>query len=58
LLKLAALLVFGALISPAFLGEIEWTGWAFAVLALVLARPVASGLRSGGPYSSRGNRQR
>ncbi len=39
--KLAALLVFGALISPAFLGEIPWTGYAFAVLALVVARPVA-----------------
>lgn len=50
LLKLAALLVFGALISPAFLGEISWTGWAFAVLAIVIARPVAlwvSFLRSG-----------
>jgi NhaP-type Na+/H+ or K+/H+ antiporter len=41
LLKLAALLVFGALISLPFLGEISWTGWAFAVLALVLARPLA-----------------
>ena len=41
MLKLAALLVFGALISPAFLAEIPWTGWVFAVLALVLARPVA-----------------
>jgi NhaP-type Na+/H+ or K+/H+ antiporter len=41
LLKLAALFVFGALISPTFLGEIAWTGWVFAVLALVVARPVA-----------------
>ncbi|MEU9844055.1 cation:proton antiporter [Actinomadura sp. NPDC048032] len=50
LLKLAALLVFGALLSPAFLGDVGWTGWAFAVLALVVARPVAiwvSFLRSG-----------
>jgi NhaP-type Na+/H+ or K+/H+ antiporter len=50
LLKLAALLVFGALISPAFLGEISWAGWAFAVLAIFVARPVAlwlSFLRSG-----------
>ncbi|KAB2340170.1 cation:proton antiporter [Actinomadura rudentiformis] len=50
LLKLAALLVFGALISPAFLGEVSVSGWVFAVLALVLARPVAlwvSFLRSG-----------
>lgn len=48
--KLAALLVFGALISVEFLGEISWTGWVFAVLAIVLARPVAlwlSFLRSG-----------
>jgi sodium/hydrogen antiporter len=41
LLKLAALLVFGALISPQFLAEVPWTGWVFAVLALVVARPVA-----------------
>ncbi|GAA4240324.1 cation:proton antiporter [Actinomadura meridiana] len=41
LLKLAALLVFGALLSPAFLGDVGWTGWAFAVLALVVARPLA-----------------
>ncbi|MEU1845253.1 cation:proton antiporter [Micromonospora sediminicola] len=50
LLKLAALLVFGALISPGFLGEIPWTGWVFALLAIVVARPVAlwvSFLRSG-----------
>ncbi|GLL06926.1 cation:proton antiporter [Dactylosporangium matsuzakiense] len=49
-LKLAALLVFGALLSPAFFGGIGWTGWLFAVLALVVARPVAlwlSFLRSG-----------
>jgi NhaP-type Na+/H+ or K+/H+ antiporter len=39
--KLAALLVFGALLTPAFFGDIAWTGWVFAVLALVVARPVA-----------------
>ncbi len=44
LLKLAAILVFGALISPAFLGEISLTGYAFGLLALVLARPVAIAL--------------
>jgi len=44
LLKLAALLVFGALISPAFLGEISLRGYAFALAALVVARPVAIGL--------------
>ncbi|MEU4575605.1 cation:proton antiporter [Nonomuraea sp. ATR24] len=48
--KLAALLVFGALITPALLGAVGWAGWLFAVLALVVARPVAiwlSFLRSG-----------
>ncbi|MEU4235237.1 cation:proton antiporter [Nonomuraea sp. NPDC026600] len=41
LFKLAALLVFGALITPALLGSVGWTGWLFAILALVLARPAA-----------------
>ncbi len=41
LLKLVAILVFGALISPAFLGEIPALGYLFAVLALVVARPAA-----------------
>ncbi|MGS2617093.1 cation:proton antiporter [Micromonospora sp. LZ34] len=41
LFKLAALLVFGALISFQFLGEINWSGWVFAVLAIVVARPAA-----------------
>ncbi len=42
LLKLAAILVFGALITPGFLfQEISLNGWVFAVLALLLARPVA-----------------
>ncbi|TDC04312.1 sodium:proton antiporter [Nonomuraea longispora] len=41
LLKLGALLVFGALITPALLGSVGWQGWVFAILALVLARPVA-----------------
>jgi sodium/hydrogen antiporter len=50
LFKLAALLVFGALISWEFLAEISWQGWLFAVLAIFVARPVAlwlSFLRSG-----------
>jgi NhaP-type Na+/H+ or K+/H+ antiporter len=50
LFKLAALLVFGALISVEFLAEISWTGWIFALLAIFVARPVAlwiSFLRSG-----------
>ncbi|GAA1803900.1 cation:proton antiporter [Luedemannella flava] len=41
LLKLGALLLFGALLSPAFLADLPWTAWVFAVLALVVARPVA-----------------
>ncbi|WP_182909350.1 sodium:proton antiporter [Microbispora sp. H13382] len=41
LFKLGALLVFGALISPALLGSVGWAGWVFAILALVVARPVA-----------------
>ena len=41
LLKLAALLVFGALMSPSFLAEIPWSGYLFAVLVLFLARPLA-----------------
>lgn len=41
LLKLAALLVFGASISPEFLGEIPLAGWVFALVTLLLVRPVA-----------------
>jgi len=41
LFKLVAILVFGALISPAFLSEIPASGYLFAVMALVVARPVA-----------------
>ncbi len=41
LLKLAAVFVFGALISPGFLAEIPVSGYAFAVAALVLIRPAA-----------------
>ncbi|MEZ5191916.1 MAG: cation:proton antiporter [Nocardioides sp.] len=41
LLKLLALLLFGALITPDFLGEVSVAGYAFAVLAIVVARPVA-----------------
>ena len=41
LLKLAALLVFGTLITPDFLGQISFGGWVFAVMAIVVARPLA-----------------
>lgn len=43
-LKLAALLVFGALISPQFLGEIPPLGYVFAGLVLFAVRPVALSL--------------
>ena len=41
LLKLAALLVFGSLISPKFLGAIAAPGYLFAFLAIVAVRPIA-----------------
>jgi sodium/hydrogen antiporter len=41
LLKLAALLVFGVLISPAFLAETPASGYLFAVLAIVAVRPLS-----------------
>ncbi|MGK2947327.1 MAG: cation:proton antiporter [Acidimicrobiales bacterium] len=44
LLKLGALIVFGALISIRFLGEIGISGYGFAALALFAARPIALGL--------------
>ncbi len=44
LLKLAALLLFGALISPSFLAEISISGYMFAALALLLVRPAALGV--------------
>ncbi len=44
LLKLAALLVFGALISPGFLTDIPLSGYVFAAAALLVARPASLGL--------------
>ena len=41
MLKLAAILLFGVLISITFLGEVSFGGYAFAVLALLLIRPLA-----------------
>jgi NhaP-type Na+/H+ or K+/H+ antiporter len=41
LIKLLAILMFGALISPALLADVPWTGYLFGVLLLVFARPVA-----------------
>ncbi|HEX9831810.1 MAG TPA: cation:proton antiporter, partial [Mycobacterium sp.] len=55
LLKLAALLVFGMLITPTFLfGEIPWQGWVFAVLAIVVARPLALAVSFVGSQLPRG----
>jgi len=44
LLKLAAVLVFGSLISISFLGDIGLRGYFFAALALFAARPLALGI--------------
>ena len=41
LLKLAALLVFGALLSPRFLTEVSISGYLFGILALFAVRPTA-----------------
>ncbi|MEZ5258743.1 MAG: cation:proton antiporter [Ilumatobacteraceae bacterium] len=41
LLKLGALMMFGALISPDILGAFDWRGYAFAAVALFAVRPVA-----------------
>jgi NhaP-type Na+/H+ or K+/H+ antiporter len=48
LLKLAALLLFGALMSPQFLAEIGWGGYLFALLVLFLARPLSLSLALAG----------
>jgi NhaP-type Na+/H+ or K+/H+ antiporter len=44
LLKLAAILLFGALISVAFLREISLSGYLFAALTLTIVRPAALGI--------------
>lgn len=56
LMKLLAILMFGALISPALLADVPWTGYLFGVLLLVLARPLAvelSLIGSGMPWEER-----
>lgn len=56
LLKLAALLAFGALMSPALLTRIGVGGWLFCLLALVLVRPAALAIalaRSALPWRER-----
>lgn len=41
LVKFAALLVFGALLTPALLGRLSAGAWSVAVLAILVARPAA-----------------
>ncbi|WP_353828524.1 cation:proton antiporter [Agromyces sp. SYSU T0242] len=56
LLKLLAILMFGALISPAFLGDVPWTGYLFGILLMIVARPAAVELSlvgSGLPWEER-----
>lgn len=56
LVKLLAVLMFGALVSPEFLAEVPWTGFVFGMLLLVFARPAAvqlSLLGSGLPWEER-----
>ncbi|HVC71280.1 MAG TPA: cation:proton antiporter [Acidimicrobiales bacterium] len=56
LLKLAALLAFGALVTPALLGGVGVGGWIFAIAAITLARPAAltiSLYRSSLPWQER-----
>ncbi|HEX7448489.1 MAG TPA: cation:proton antiporter [Pirellulales bacterium] len=48
LLKLAAILAFGALLSPRMLAETPPAGYLFVLLVLVLVRPVALGLALAG----------
>lgn len=56
LMKLAALLVFGALISPKFLGEIPASGYLFTFLVLVAVRPLA--ISASLAWSTLGTRER
>jgi len=44
LLKLAALLVFGALLTPALIADLSWWDFLFALVALVAVRPLAVGV--------------
>jgi NhaP-type Na+/H+ or K+/H+ antiporter len=44
LLKLAAILSFGALLSPHYFYELSWQDYAFALATLLLVRPLAVGV--------------
>jgi NhaP-type Na+/H+ or K+/H+ antiporter len=54
--KFAALLVFGALITPERLSHLDWTEWLLAVLAIVLVRPASMLLSLLGSPLTRGER--
>jgi NhaP-type Na+/H+ or K+/H+ antiporter len=56
LLKLATLLIFGALISWPFLRGLSWQSYLFVLLALLLARPAALNLALLGSPLSRSER--
>jgi NhaP-type Na+/H+ or K+/H+ antiporter len=54
LLKLAALLVFGSMLSPRFLGELGLGGWVFGLMALFGVRPLAIAVAlAGSPLGAR-----
>lgn len=44
LAKFAALLVFGALLTPALFGDLSWGGYAAVILAILLIRPASLAL--------------
>ncbi len=46
--RLGALLLFGALMSPAFLLQASWRDYLFALAALLFARPIALMIALGG----------
>jgi NhaP-type Na+/H+ or K+/H+ antiporter len=53
LLKLAALLMFGALLSPSFLADLTVGDYVFVVAAIVLARPAALVVALAGSHLTR-----
>lgn len=42
--KFAALLVFGALITPERIGHMSWQAWVLAIVAIIVVRPLAIGV--------------
>ena len=54
--KFAAVLFFGALITPRFLSHLGWTAWLFAMVVIVVVRPAALMLSLLGTDLNRGER--